>query len=141
MNYFIAPHDYPVSEKKLATLDTLTNSIIKKVELIFPIRLNKSTQLEDIAEVTCKFFGINIDDFKKKCNKPKHTTPRQFFMTFSKQNTGYSLREIGLSAGGKDHSTVVHARKVVGNLCETDTRYREKWIAYNAYVKNKLKMI
>ena len=44
------------------------------------------------------------------------TRPRQIAMTLARELTTMSLPEIGNAFGGKDHSTVIHACKMVGNL-------------------------
>ncbi|MEG2666793.1 MAG: helix-turn-helix domain-containing protein [Bacteroidales bacterium] len=41
-------------------------------------------------------------------------------MYFSKRHTKSSLAAIGLQCGNKDHATVLHACKTIGNLMETD---------------------
>ncbi|PKO01531.1 MAG: hypothetical protein CVU43_12600 [Chloroflexi bacterium HGW-Chloroflexi-5] len=52
---------------------------------------------------------------------------RQIAMYISKQCTKASLAKIGLTCGGKDHATVLHACKTVSNLLETDVEYRKKY--------------
>jgi chromosomal replication initiator protein len=45
-------------------------------------------------------------------------------MYLSTQLTGLSLVAIGQAYGGRDHGTVIHARKTVGNQMEVDTNVR-----------------
>ena len=55
------------------------------------------------------------------------TRPRQVAMCLSKELTSHSLPEIGDAFGGRDHTTVLHACRVINKLRETDTRIREDY--------------
>jgi chromosomal replication initiator protein len=45
-------------------------------------------------------------------------------MYFAKKMTKSSLASIGMTCGGKDHATVLHACRTVNNLAETDKSFR-----------------
>jgi chromosomal replication initiator protein len=47
-------------------------------------------------------------------------------MWWRSRNTKDSLAAIGLMYGDRDHATVIHARKTVNNLMETNKVFREK---------------
>jgi chromosomal replication initiation ATPase DnaA len=49
--------------------------------------------------------------------------PRQLAMALCRELTNYSLNEIGLCFGGRDHGTVIFACKAVENRCSTDVTY------------------
>jgi chromosomal replication initiator protein len=53
--------------------------------------------------------------------------PRQMAMALSKELTEHSLPEIGDAFGGRDHTTVMHACKVMRELRELDGKLREDW--------------
>lgn len=42
--------------------------------------------------------------------------PRQIAMTVAYEETGKSFSQVGRFFGGRDHSTVIHARRAVGDL-------------------------
>ncbi|HEY0205081.1 MAG TPA: helix-turn-helix domain-containing protein, partial [Acetobacteraceae bacterium] len=52
--------------------------------------------------------------------------PRQVAMYLAKQLTSRSLPEIGRKFGNRDHTTVMHAVKVVAELIETDADFSER---------------
>jgi chromosomal replication initiator protein len=53
--------------------------------------------------------------------------PRQMAMALAKELTEHSLPEIGDAFGGRDHTTVLHACRVVRELRETDGKLHEDW--------------
>ena len=56
-----------------------------------------------------------------------HDFPRQIGMALAKELTEHSLPEIGDFFGGRDHTTVLHACRVVAELRGVDPRTREDW--------------
>ena len=48
-------------------------------------------------------------------------------MALSKELTEHSLPEIGDAFGGRDHTTVLHACRVIRDLIETDGKLHEDW--------------
>jgi chromosomal replication initiator protein len=49
---------------------------------------------------------------------------RQISMYLAKKFTKQSLKSIGDSFGGRDHSTVIHSCQAVEDLMDTDRRFR-----------------
>ena len=47
-------------------------------------------------------------------------------MYLSRKLTTHSLQEIGRQFGGRDHGTVMHAIKVIGNAMENDENIKRK---------------
>ena len=48
-------------------------------------------------------------------------------MALSKELTSHSLPEIGDAFGGRDHTTVLHACRVIQDLRESNTRTSEDY--------------
>ena len=48
-------------------------------------------------------------------------------MALAKEMTTHSLPEIGQAFGGRDHTTVLHACRVIRELVDTDSRTRDDW--------------
>ena len=48
-------------------------------------------------------------------------------MALAKELTEHSLPEIGDFFGGRDHTTVLHACRLLRELIATDGRVREDW--------------
>jgi chromosomal replication initiator protein len=55
------------------------------------------------------------------------TRPRQMAMALAKELTNHSLPEIGDAFGGRDHTTVLHACRVVKELRDSQTRLSEDY--------------
>jgi chromosomal replication initiator protein len=55
------------------------------------------------------------------------TRPRQVAMALSKELTNHSLPEIGDAFGGRDHTTVLHACRVVKELRTSQQRLNEDY--------------
>lgn len=49
----------------------------------------------------------------------------------------YSLKEIGESIGGRDHTTVIHALNNFKNWLETDSQFQLKYTMIISYIKTK----
>lgn len=81
--------------------------------------------LEDIFAICCRYNNVEVKKAKSKKRKRECVTARQMYMALIKEMTPLTLSEIGKSAGlCKDHATVLHSKRTVKNLCETDTAYR-----------------
>jgi chromosomal replication initiator protein len=52
--------------------------------------------------------------------------PRQICMYLARRLTGYSLEEIGGFFGGRDHSTVLHAERVIAKRAAADPALAEQ---------------
>jgi chromosomal replication initiator protein len=74
--------------------------------------------------VVCDYFELPLELLKSKTRKREVVQARQLAMYFSKNLTKSSLSNIGIHCGGKDHATVLHACRTVGNLMETDKKFK-----------------
>jgi hypothetical protein len=64
---------------------------------------------------------------------------RQLLMVMLLRYTNKKLHEVGKIAGNKEHATVIHARKTINNLCDTDKKFNELFCRVNNEVLNYLK--
>jgi chromosomal replication initiator protein len=69
-----------------------------------------------------------VADLLSKRRSRSITRPRQVAMALSKELTNHSLPEIGDAFGGRDHTTVLHACRVIKGLRETQTRMNEDYL-------------
>ncbi|TWT44771.1 Chromosomal replication initiator protein DnaA [Phycisphaerae bacterium RAS1] len=74
---------------------------------------NRPLQLGDILQVVSQHFSIAIKELVGRRRTRSVSTPRQVAMYLSRHLTPLSLEEIGAQFGGRDHSTVLHAEKVI----------------------------
>jgi chromosomal replication initiator protein len=82
-----------------------------------------------INDKVCEYLKIDdVEKLKSKTHKRYICEARQIAMTIMKEKTKMSLKDIGIFFGGRDHSTVIHAKRTVLNLCETNKVFRKKFL-------------
>jgi len=116
---------------KLGAVSSLTNTEITqelaKNELKYLIDNRERVITKDmIQKLTADLFGVKISDMKSKRRTKAVVLPRQVAMYLCRNFAGASLPEIGHFFGGKDHSTVIHACKVIEEKKEKDPELRAK---------------
>lgn len=92
------------------------NSVISELDYYRASRKeNTSTTIAKIIMKACvNHFGIYKSDIEGKSRDTEIRMARQIFMALTKESTKLSLAKVGAIIG-KDHSTVLHAQKVVSN--------------------------
>ena len=88
---------------------------------------SRQITIENIQRVVAEYYNIRVSDLHSKRRSRSITRPRQVAMSISKELTKYSLPEIGDLFGGRDHTTVIHACKKVGELKSTDIKMMEDY--------------
>ena len=81
--------------------------------------VNKIT-IDDIINAVSEFYKIPVDNLREKNRSKEVAHCRQVAMYIAKTQTNYSLKTIGLHFGGRDHSTVIHAIKLIDNNKNND---------------------
>ena len=74
--------------------------------------------VRQIQHVVASHFGIPVEEMWSERRARSVARPRQIAMYLAKELTGYSLPRLGRMFGGRDHTTVMHACRVVALLCE-----------------------
>ncbi|HET6726276.1 MAG TPA: chromosomal replication initiator protein DnaA, partial [Gammaproteobacteria bacterium] len=87
----------------------------------------KLITLENIQKVVADYYKIRVADLLSKKRSRSITRPRQVAMSLAKELTSHSLPEIGDAFGGRDHTTVLHARRKVVELRREETRVEEDY--------------
>lgn len=85
----------------------------------------KLITIENIQKTVGEYYKIRQTDLLAKKRTRSLARPRQIAMALAKELTNHSLPEIGSAFGGRDHTTVLHACRVVEELRATDTRIAE----------------
>jgi chromosomal replication initiator protein len=83
--------------------------------------------IENIQKTVAEYFKIRVADLLSKRRSRSITRPRQVAMALSKELTNHSLPEIGDAFGGRDHTTVLHACRVIRGLRDSQTRINEDY--------------
>lgn len=74
-----------------------------------------------LHKITCMHFDVDFMQSLTKSRKREYVQSRQLTMTATRELfPKKSLAAIGSALFGKDHATVLHAKKTINNLCDTD---------------------
>jgi len=116
---------------KLGAVSSLTNREITqelaREELRYLIEARDKIITNDLVQkVVAEAFGVKISDLKSKRRTKAVVLPRQVGMYLCRTLVGTSLPETGNVFGGKDHSTVIHAIKVIEAKKEKDPELKAR---------------
>jgi chromosomal replication initiator protein len=75
---------------------------------------NRQISVENIQKTVADFYKIKVADMYSKKRPASIARPRQIAMYLAKEMTKKSLPEIGELFGGRDHTTVLHAVRKIG---------------------------
>jgi len=82
--------------------------------------------IDNIKRQVSTYYNIRVTDLSSPRRTRSLARPRQVAMSLAKELTQHSLPEIG-HAFGKDHTTVLHACRKIGELKKDDARIREDY--------------
>lgn len=102
------------------TLD-LAKRVLKDQIGRTPVKLS----IEDIQVMTAEHFNLPSDLLRSKTRKKEIARARQVAMYLCARHTDHSLKSIGLLFGGRDHTTVIHARQFITSAIENDTEIKK----------------
>jgi chromosomal replication initiator protein len=83
--------------------------------------------IDNIQKTVAEYFKIRVADLLSKRRSRSITRPRQVAMALAKELTNHSLPEIGDAFGGRDHTTVLHACRLIKELRESQLRMNEDY--------------
>lgn len=116
---------------KLGAVSSLTNREItrelarEELQHLIEAR-DKIITIEHVQKVVAEAFGVKISDLKSKRRTKAVVLPRQIAMYLCRTLIGASLPEIGEASGGRDHSTVIHAIKVIEEKREKNPEIKSR---------------
>jgi chromosomal replication initiator protein len=76
--------------------------------------------IDEIQRTVCQFYRIDRAEMSSKRRARAVVRPRQVAMYLAKVLTPRSYPEIGRKFGGRDHSTVIHAVRLIEDLRKRD---------------------
>ena len=88
---------------------------------------SKPITIENIQQNVARYYKIRVADLISKRRSRSITRPRQIAMALAKDLTNHSLPEIGDAFGGRDHTTVLHARRKVRELRDENPVINEEY--------------
>jgi chromosomal replication initiator protein len=77
--------------------------------------------IDEIQRTVCQFYRIDRSEMSSKRRARAVVRPRQVAMYLAKVLTPRSYPEIGRKFGGRDHSTVIHAVRLIEDLRKRDS--------------------
>lgn len=83
--------------------------------------------IKKVLKEVCNYRFVDYSDVIKKSRKREYVEARQIAMKIAYDCKLGSLQKIGNFISNKDHATVLHACKTIGNLCETDKEFNAEY--------------
>ncbi|MBI5407953.1 MAG: chromosomal replication initiator protein DnaA [Nitrospirae bacterium] len=105
---------------------TITVEMTKEILRDLIYEEEKALTVDYVQKQVCEYYGLKPQDIKAKKRSRDIAFPRQTAMYLSKILTDSSLSEIGKNFGGKDHSTVIHACKLIEERRKKDEEFDKK---------------
>lgn len=118
-------------KEPLLTPPTLPHVVLAKSAepVTLTLEISGRIWLSDIKRAVCERFHITPADIESSRKTQRYAYPRQLAMTLSRALTKRSLNEIARRYGGRDHTTVVNACRVVKLRCANSLEWREHYSA------------
>lgn len=88
---------------------------------------DKLVTVENIQRTVAEYYKIKVADLLSKRRNRSVARPRQTAMALAKELTNHSLPEIGDVFGGRDHTTVLHACRMIAELRQSDADIEEDY--------------
>lgn len=83
--------------------------------------------ITNIQKTVAEYYQLRLADLLSQKRTRSLARPRQLAMCLAKELTDHSLPEIGDAFAGRDHTTVLHACRVIRELLNTDGKMKEDW--------------
>jgi chromosomal replication initiator protein len=81
--------------------------------------------IPEIMAAVGERFKVKVSDLQSRRRHQSITRPRHLCMYLARRFTNHSLEEIGGYFGGRDHTTVMHAGKVIDRLLDEDKEFQQ----------------
>ncbi len=101
-------------------------TLVKSVISQFVTQDDQEISIDSIKQLVANHFELTIDKLHSKTRLREVVMARQLSMYIAKKFTDSSLKSIGESFGGRDHTTVMHSLKTVQDMMDTDELFKDK---------------
>lgn len=88
---------------------------------------DRSVSVSSIQKSVAEYTRISLSDLLSAKRTRSIARARQLAMALTKELTNLSLKEIGEAFGGRDHTTVLHACRLVEELKKTEGQNFDDW--------------
>ncbi len=82
-----------------------------------------AVSIHTIIDAVTDFYHVKVTDLQSKRRQRSVAQPRQVCMYLARRLTRLSLEEIGGYFGGRDHTTVMHAVKIIETRRDADAEF------------------
>lgn len=113
-----------IAQSSLVNRDIDIN-LTKEVIRNFVSHINKEITVEYIQQLVAKHFDVPVEKLADKTRKRQIVIARQLSMYLAKKMTDKSLKAIGETFGGRDHSTVIYSCNAVQDLLDTNMVFQD----------------
>lgn len=86
----------------------------------------RNIRIQDIMNLVTERFDVRLADLQGRRRSRSIALPRQVCMFLARQFTSHSLGEIGGFFGGRDHTTVLHATKLIASRVAKEEVFRKR---------------
>ncbi len=93
----------------------MAESVLKD---LFPDDRDQEVSVQVIMETVAQYFSLTVDDLCSPSRSRQLVTARQIAMYLTRELTDLSLPRIGKAFGGRDHTTVMHAKSKIADLMQ-----------------------
>ena len=113
----------------LMKLDALAQTLSGEITLEVAEQALGSNTVRPVAipailEAVAHRFKVKVSDLQSKNRTKAITHPRHICMYLARQMTGHSLEQVGGYFGGRDHTTVLHASRLIARSIAEDDALR-----------------
>ncbi len=99
--------------------------LAKEVIRNFVSTINREITVEFIQQLVADHFKVPVEKLHQETRKRNIVIARQLSMFLAKKMTNKSLKTIGETFGGRDHSTVIYSCKAVQDMMDTDMIFKD----------------
>lgn len=103
----------------IPSIDTVKEALKDYTE-----KTEDSISVEQIIDCTCKYFNISKEEILGKKKNKEVVEPRQLCIYLITDMLSLPLATIGNIFGGRDHTTIMHARDKVGQLLSSNIKIK-----------------
>lgn len=103
----------------------LTLEVTKDILASLTPEKTREITVDSIQKVVTERFSVSLNDLLGKRRTHNIAFARQVAMFLCRKLTGRSFPEVGALFGGRDHSTVIHACRVIDGKISEDEKFKE----------------
>lgn len=135
VEYIARRVDSSIRELEGAVVSVVAHASFRKSELSMDLaksildnllsQVSHELTIGHIQQTVAGYYDLLVEDLCSKGRKKEIVLARQMAMYFCHQYTKEALKNIGEAFGGRDHTTVIHANKSIGQKAETDASFNQ----------------